>query len=511
MRKTLLAAILVLSLLANLVFAAGTPQSRRDAYSGPCPKYIFYFIGDGFGAAQAEAAEAFVAAENGRIGVETLAMNTLPVCGMTTTYAGNALITDSAAAGTALSTGFKTDRGRIGTASDNSRLETVAEHAHFLGMKVGIVTSVPVDHATPAVFYAHEKDRNLFYEISLDLSASGFEYFAGSGFTSPEGNPDIAKGDKSFNTGQGGVADVHTNQNSMEVARERGYVIAEGREDILKLTRGGKVVATAGLRGGSALKYAIDQKNGDLTLADLTSKGIELLEGDDGFFMMVEGGKIDWACHANDAATTVREVLDFDAAIRLALAFYEKHPDETLIVVTSDHETGGMALGNNKMQYESNVDLLKNQKASYEAFTSITKEFYAEHHSDGDFDAALDLAKEYFGLGDKAQGLELTPEDSLALETAFRDGIKKRASPGPVEKARLYSIYGNYEPFVVACCRILDTKAGIGWTSFAHTASPVPVRAIGCGSELFGGYEDNTDPAKNVFRLLEIRKAQEVR
>jgi alkaline phosphatase len=504
-RKTIFAVVLAVFAVQCLIFAADTPETRRDSYTGPAPKYIFYFIGDGFGAPQAEAAETYLAAKAGRIGVDLLAMDTMPVYGMATTFADKALITDSGAAGTALSTGDKTLRGRIGTAPDNARVETIAERAHKLGMKVGIVTSVPVDHATPAVFYAHQPNRDMYYEISLDLSASGFEYFAGSGFSFPDGDPKVAAGDKSFNIGQGGAVGTQKERNSMDLARERGYVIAEGHEAVAGLKKGGKSVATAGTCRGAGLKYAIDRTQDDLTLSDFTAKGIELLDGQNGFFMMVEGGQIDWACHANDAATTICEVLDFDTAIKLALAFYEKHPGETLIVVTSDHETGGMALGNNAMQYESNLALLANQKISYAAFPQIVKQCAAIHPEGGD--AALDLAREYFGLGDAGEGLELNSDEKAALETAFVDGQKNQTCMNADERKRIKALYDRYDPFAMACCRILDEKAGIGWTSHAHTASPVPVRAIGCGSALFGGYIDNTDIAKNVFRLLEIRQA----
>jgi alkaline phosphatase len=506
---------IIISLLFTLVLSAQLSASipevdaRRASYNGARPKYIFIFIGDGFGMTQAEAAETFTAAQEGRVGITALTMNKLPVYGMMTTFASNHLITDSAAAGTALATGIKTSPNRIGMDEDAKEpLHTVAERAHALGIRVGIVTSVPVDHATPATFYAHQPDRNMFYEIALDLSASGFDYFAGSGFTSPEGDATIEPGDKSRNIGLGKAQEVHSAQNCKDIARACGYNIVETRADFEKLAPGaGKtIVATTGQGGStSGLAYAIDRIPGDMTLEEFTRKGIALLDGPTGFFMMVEGGKIDWACHANDAATTVREVLDMDMAVRAAIDFANDHPGEVLIIVTSDHETGGMGLGYAGTRYESRIELLANQKVSYEAFTKVVDAYRKAHPDGGTVADGLALAKEYFGLGDAAKGLALKPIEDTALRAAFRDSMLQSASGKETDRDARYLSYGDYDPLSVTCCHILNNKAGIGWTSYAHTASPVPVRTLGPGKELFSGYMDNTDIAKNIFCLLAMK------
>jgi len=163
----------------------------------------------------------------------------------------------------------------------------------------------------------------------------------------------------------------------------------------------GKVLAISpGLSGGDAMKYAIDQNSEDLSLADFTAKAIELLDNDNGFFLMVEGGKIDWAAHDNDAATTVHEVIAFDAAIEEALKFYKTHPEETLILVFADHETGGMSLGADGMDGENAYALLHHQQCSIDELSYLIRQ-YRDEHSDNNssFDEVLEIIKSKTGLG----------------------------------------------------------------------------------------------------------------
>ena len=478
----------IFALVFLLVFASGL---------GAAPKYIFLFIGDGFGSVQANAAGAYLAATSGRPGVAPLAMDSLPVYGTATTFAENRLITDSAAAGTALATGRKTFVNRISTAADGvTPLRTVAEAAHGRGMKVGIVTTVSVDHATPAVFYSHRKDRDMYYEISLDLSASGFEYFAGGPFLSPKGDP---QGDATaLRTGLGSAPASGTMPDSRSVAVSRGYRFAATRAEFDALRAGdSRIVAVAA--GGDTVPYAIDRSASDMTLALYTKKGIELLAGERGFFMMVEGGKIDWACHMNDAATAVREVLDFDAAISAALDFYKAHPADTLIVVTSDHETGGMALGWVGRHYESDIALLALQKGSCDAFAAKVDDLRRANPK-ADFDAVMDLVRDFYGLG--TARAPLSADETAELRKAYDALIAGAPAAGTPERARYDDAFGGKNPVGVAACLILAHKAGIGWTSFSHSAASVPVRAIGPGSELFAGAQDNTDIPRHIFELM---------
>ena len=145
-------------------------------------KYVFYFIGDGMGVNQVNGTEMYQAEiQNGRIGVEPLLFTQFPVATMATTFSAKNSVTDSAAAGTALATGKKTYNGAISVGEDKNAIQTVAEKAKKAGKKVGVTTSVSVDHATPAAFYAHQPDRNMNYEIALDLPKANFDFYAGGG------------------------------------------------------------------------------------------------------------------------------------------------------------------------------------------------------------------------------------------------------------------------------------------------------------------------------------------
>jgi alkaline phosphatase len=480
--------------------------SERETYRGKAPKYIFFFIGDGMGLSQANAAEAYLGALEGFNGIKKLQLSTLPNQGFYTTYALDRFITDSAAAGTALATGQKTTVNTISMDAERlTPLKTIAEMAKEKGYKVGIVSSVSIDHATPATFYAHQPTRNMYYKISLDLSKSGFNYFGGGGFNHPEGDGKAAETNSMSNFGMGTSEDIEEKEtNSMKIAEQRGYSFTNTVPDFEKLKKGDdKIIAIAPkLVGGSALPYSIDQKKGaDISLADFTEKGITLLDNPKGFFMMIEGGKIDWASHANDAATVIKEVIQFDNAVTKAIEFYNKHPKETLILVCGDHETGGLALGFAGSHYDSSFGLLQYQNISYEAFSNKIASYKKDHADNYSVADALEMVKEHFGLGDASKGLQLSPFENQQLKDAF---VKSMTYDAKMTKNdQFYLLYGSYDPFTVTACHILSHKAGIGWTSYSHTASPIPIRSIGIGANLFTGFFDNTDIPKNLMKLIE--------
>jgi len=482
-------------------------EKQRQNYRGKAPKYIFYFIGDGMGLSQANAAEAYLGAVNGKNGIQKLEMSKFPHHGFYTTNATDRFITGSAAAGTALATGHKTSINTIGMdASKQKQLQSVAERARDLGYKVGIVSSVSIDHATPASFYAHQPSRSMYYNISLNLSESNFNYFAGGGIKHPEGDGKLDKNNIMANFGQGSEKEVENKQtNSIELAKKRGYRLLNTKAEFQKLKKGDdKIIAIAPrLVGGKALPYAIDQTKNDIPLSDFTKKGIELLDNKKGFFMMVEGGKIDWTCHANDAATAIKEVINFDAAIKVALDFYNKHPKETLIVVGGDHETGGMALGFSGSHYHSAFKILQYQNISNDGFTGLIEDYKKSNKNNYQLEDGMALVKKHFGLGDIEKGLELSTFEKEQLKNAFEKTMNYKKEFKKDDQ--FYLLYGSYNPLTVTACHILSQKAGIGWTSFSHTATPIPVKAIGVGAELFSGYYDNTDMAKNIFRLLESK------
>ena len=291
-------------------------------FAGGKPKYVFVFIGDGMSTPQRMVAEDFAA----KIGYGELAMNRLPYQTNTRTKSANSIITDSAAAATAIACGVKTGNGMLGVTHDGTPVASVAEVAKRRGWKVGIITTTTIMHATPAAFYSHRKNRGEVYRIGLDLVNSGFDYFAGGGFGGKEDDR----------------SDEQYKGNIYALAQQAGYTVATNVAEWAALRRGSKCLCTF---ASKHLSFSIDRDPSCPPLSALMEKCLEMIDNPDGFFIMCEGGCLDFAGHANDAATNLREVLALDAAVKVALAFAERHPEETLIIATGDHETGGMSMG----------------------------------------------------------------------------------------------------------------------------------------------------------------------
>lgn len=437
-------------------------------------KYVFYFIGDGMGVNQVQDTELYRGELEGKIGITPIWFTQFPYATTATTFSATNGVTDSAAAGTALATGNKTQNGTIGMKQDlQTEVSSVAVWAKNKGCRVGVTTSVSVDHATPAAFYAHDPSRGSYYKIGTDLYKAGFDFYAGSDFIDPN-NKDNKDGNS---------------ENLYTMAEKNGYTIARGYKDYLKkCKKADKMILfqseKASEKDRTAIPYAIDRTKDDLTLADITRSAINFLSKDlsKGFFLMVEGGKIDWACHSNDAATAFHEVADMDEAVKVAYEFYSQHPDETLIVVTADHETGGFVLGTGA--YKLNLQVLKNQKVSESGFTRILNELRKKYNNNVSWEKVQQALKENFGFWDKVKLNEKQEERLLAK---YNNTFKGKEAK--LEKSE----YAQDEPLAAEAKRIIDEIALVGWTSGGHSAGYVPVFAIGAGADLFQGRIDNTE------------------
>lgn len=460
MKKTVL---LVAGLLVCSTLWAQKEQS---------PKYIFLFIGDGMGLSQVNNAEVFLQATT-NAGAK-LSFTTFPEVGFATTYAANRYITCSAAAGTALATGHKTNIDYIGIGPAKDTLLSVAAQLKRKGFGVGVITSVSIDHATPSSFYAHVDDRDKYYEIGTQLPKSRFDIFAGSTLLHPNGP-------------QG---------NLYTLIRKSGYKIFVGanKVDSVANSKQPAIWLASSDSTVNSLTSAIDRRGDEVTLPQLTTAAIGKLEKQGAFFLMAEGGKIDWSCHANDAASAIREVIDFSDAIKVALEFYKKHSSQTLIVITADHETGGFSIGNGANHYDSYIKRLAEQKMSYDSLiTTVEREVISKPDADKKFDIALNLLKTQTALGDSAKGLKLTVDEVESLKRAFMETISGRQDPKPM--------YSKSSKFVATAVALINKKAGIGWTSNSHTGTPVPVFAIGCGAGMFNSFIDNTDIPNRILLL----------
>jgi alkaline phosphatase len=462
------------SMAQNASNAGGSSQQGLDNKNA---KYVFFFIGDGLSHVQMNAAQVYGGDNtNGVMTLDKLNFSQFPVNGLATTQDSTSFCPDSASTATAFSTGVKTHSGVIGLEADKTtEVANLSEIFSAKGMDIGIVSSVTINHATPAAFYAHNESRNNYFDIALQMADSGFNYFGGGTISKP----------------------VSGDQNAYDILTAKGYTIADSNEEILALkAEDDKVYAvTPVTQDSGAMPYQLDAQEGQLRLADFVEQGIEVMsDNKNGFFMMVESGKVDWACHANDAKAAIFDVYQLEDSVQVALEFMAKHPTETLIVVTGDHETGGLTIGQASTGYGTAFDLLDYQTMSYVEFDKLIKAKKAE--SGFDFDAAMELITEHFGLVTVADAgsaaderLVLSAYEQDKLEAGF-DAFMSGYDINDEESAILY---GGYNALSVSLTHILNNKAGIGWTSYSHTGTPVPVFATGAGAANFAGSYDNTD------------------
>jgi alkaline phosphatase len=279
------------------------------------PKNIILLIGDGMGLSQITAA---MYANKNRLNLEKF-----PVIGLHKTHASNDLVTDSAAGATAFACGVKTYNGAIGVNADTVAIQTILELAEERGFATGLVATSTIVHATPGSFIAHEKARNLYENIALDFLDVEVDYFVGGG-------------KKYFDRRDNDDRDL------IEELKAKGYQISDYYTEpfdqvILPLRK------NFGYFTSDADPLPVSKGRGYLYAA--SKAGIKFLNkrSDKGFFLMVEGAQIDWGGHANDSDYIVSELLDFDRVIGYAMEFAEKD-EETLVIVTADHETGGYSI-----------------------------------------------------------------------------------------------------------------------------------------------------------------------
>ncbi|MBN2702617.1 MAG: alkaline phosphatase [Pontiellaceae bacterium] len=487
--------------LAAALIVSGCVHNQIDQTP---PKYVFFFLGDGMSSPQIEAAQAFKAekvnsAESLLSARAQLNMTQMPVVGLSTTFCDNRFVADSAACATAFATGQKTQPGVIGlTPSRDTSVKSIAELAQEKGMAIGIISSAPLSHATPAAYYANVDNRDHYCDISYQASLSGFDFFGGGRF-------------ENFND---------TNNTARITPRQAfedaGYTTLTNRSEILRLKnrKAGKVICSVETsHDGKSMPNAIDTPPENFTLAEITQVAINYLQSNpEGFFIEVEGGKIDWTCHDNDIVTTIHEVLAFDEAVGVALDFMKRHPDETLIVVTGDHETGGLTLGSGSSHYNTELKPLHGQTKSGGLFNSRDLEEYKKTHEwtsveESNIDDEMKgLIKENFGLDWEA----LTEYQRDLLEKAFDASLGEAVADDRISGYSLgddddnvdYLSYGGKEPLTISITRMVARESGWDWTTTAHTALPCPVFAGGKGATDFTGFYDNTDIAKKISRQM---------
>ncbi len=451
-----------LTLVIAVVLTAG-------AYA-QTPKYVFYFIGDGMGANHTHLTNMY----NKAVGLPQVNFTAFPVQALITTYSDNSLVTDSSAAGTALSSGVKIPNNWLGVAADSSWTTSIAELAQKKGFGTSVVTSVGVNHATPAAFYGHDASRNSYDVISQQLLDSKIDFAAGSRFLKQRGS-------------------ALESEDWIAKAREAGINVFCGREQY-KPVKGGRVIYLAADQKPDDLVYAVDRREGQTSLRDFTEAAIDYMWTNfskKGFFLMIEGGMIDHAAHADDAVGVIHEVNDMAQSVQLALDFAAKHPNETLIIVTADHETGGLVMGSG--MYEMRPQNYRFAKCSKDGLSAAIAQLRAgAKDRTVSWEEVKQLLSEKLGLWSE---LPVHPMVERRLTQAYKETFLDKAD------ARERNLYSSNEKFAVEAIKVLDSIAMVSWSFGSHSGAPVMLWVYGAKASEFSNCHDNTDVPKTIARV----------
>lgn len=395
--------------------------------SSPSPRYVFLFIGDGLGQEQIDLCTEMT---------QHSFFSEFPVHVFLGTQTRDGTIPDSASSATSIACGIKVTEGVLAQDASGRPLETIAEKAKKKGFRVGIVTNVALNDATPAAFYAHTSSRKNYDDIAWQMVESGFDLFVGSGI----------------------VTTTRLRRDEiLRYAAKQGYRIVTNFQEFLALEKGRPVLALL------PFTFAIDRTQAHPNLAQCVRKAIELLENPSGFFLIVEGGRIDWCNHMNDIVSSLKELEDFNAAICEALLFGQKYPQETLILVTADHETGGLRWERKK------PFTMPSQKGSYDRFLTELRTLPQEE---------VTLRRFLVSFWGKEKG--------EAIEKALKDFLRT----------------GEAKTLWISLARSFAEEAGISWSTLGHTAAFVPLYVWGEGASLFAGARENTDIAEILTEIL---------
>ena len=448
--------------------------------SQPQVKYVFYFIGDGMGVNEVAGTNLY----NAATGQDPVNFSLFPVVNYITTVSANSLVTDSSAAGTALATGTKINNSALGQDPDGNPTANLTEWAHAAGYGTGVATSVGVNHATPAAFVAHAPSRNDYEDIAMQMIDSPVDFMAGAAFLVQR------------RTGHKSAYFEHK-------ADSAGIAVFKGPAAIGNIDLNAPRVVCLSGKEEDSIPYAIDRKEDDTQLADFTDAGIRYLEsryGKKGFFFMIEGGKIDYAGHGNDAATCFQEVNDMAKSVDLALTFLARYPKETLIVITADHETGGLMLGSGR--YEMHPERLAKQHACVDELTNLFREeFFPKDKpfKTPSWDVVKAFFTEHLGLWGEVEVNERT-------EGELKEIYDRTFGKGGDRNLTEENLYSSNFRIVADVVRALDRAAGYQWSFGSHSGSPVGLYATGAGAEEFNTVKDNAEIAPLIAKLAGYKK-----
>lgn len=465
-----LVSIMILTLLFYL-FVSLRKANQIEAAQSSTPKYIFIFVADGVGISHLEIARQFSLYIQKRDLITSDKIMKEGSLGLMTTHPADSLSTDSAAAATAMASGCKAKLGMLGICADESVPQTVLELAKEKGMRVGFVTDAAVYDATPAAFVCHVSNRRLYSAIIDRYLEFEPDILLGGGRDQflPRAQP-----------GSGRKDDV----DMIALFKNKGYLYASDKQELSRIN-GSKVLGLFSLKD---MSFEIDRdKEKEPSVYDMTAAAIRILESGNqrGFVVLIETENTDTAGHLTDLASVIHDFLEFDRSVGLAYEFYRKHPRETLILVTSDHDTGGLGFtlalkdltstrGSN--QVAATVEDLKKIQSIPISLRKATEILGPSPTPE----AIDDLMRNYF------KNFTLAPDLKNAILN--RQPISRSIFVDPVANALGMMIANNTQAY---------------WMTSAHTNHPVFIAALGVGAERFRGYQDNTDFAKHLIAIVQ--------
>ncbi|MFZ0370865.1 MAG: alkaline phosphatase [Halobacillus sp.] len=365
-------------------------------------------------------------------------------------------IPDSAATATSMSSGEKTYNGAIAVDLEKEKTKTVLEGAKEEGMATGLVATSQINHATPAAYGTHDEDRNNYNDIADD-------YY-----------DDMIQGEHKVDVLLGGGTDFfeRDDRDLTKEFQKDGYDYVTSTDELMN-TSSDQIL---GLFAPVGLEKAIDRPEEQPSLEQMTETALETLSKDeDGFFLMVEGSQIDWAGHDNDIVSAMSEMEDFDKAFQKVIEF-AKQDEETLVVTTADHSTGGFSIGEGG-PYKWDPEAIEAAKHTPDYMARQIVEEGAEVES---------------VLHDNIE-FELKDKEIQSVKDAMKNAA---------EEEKMVEVDNAIEA-------IFNERSGTGWTTSGHTGVDVPVYAYGPGSDMFSGFIDNTDNAENIFKLLGLSKTED--
>lgn len=473
--RALMFLLVMIIALGSYMFIRSPWLGLGDAAQSQTPKYIFIFLADGGGITQMEIARMYnrVVHNDGlNISDKIIKQGSL---GFITTHAADSLTTDSAAAATAMAGGCKAKVGALGICDDGRIPKTVLEIAKEKGMRIGLVTNSTIYDASPAAFAGHVPNRKFFSLIVDQYLRLAPDLLLGGGRDQflPQNQPGSGRKD---------------DKDMVAAFSKQGYVYASDKDELSK-AKGAKLL---GLFALQELSFEIDRdKNKEPSVSDMTQAAIRFLEAGNqrGFLVFIENENTDSAGHLTDVASVIHAYREFDRAVGFAYEFYRKHPRATLILATSDHETGGLGF-----------TLALEEPSSREAKRAAATE--QDLKKIASIPISLKKAAEILGPDPTSDSVDRLMEDYFKGFTLAPD-LKKMLLSKQMPARNIYT-----DPIANCLGMMVANNTQAYWGTGGHTNQPVFVAALGVGSEMFRGYQDNTDFAKHIFTLLRGRDSE---